>query len=95
MIYSISEDVPAAWDHIIDTFITAVEYDVEFNNGIPIDNLSISVRHGLLFITYSGGDKITDAFAFFAKEMSGSICTECALPATRVVFKSPKCDDCD
>jgi len=37
MIYSISEEVPLSWNHIISTFITMVEYDIEFNRGIPID----------------------------------------------------------
>ena len=94
MIFSVSEDVPAAWDHIISAFATAVEYDVEFNNGVPIDNVQCSVRHGLLAITYSGGDRITDAFAMFAKEMSAATCSDCSLPSTRRVFESPKCDDC-
>lgn len=91
---SVSEEVPAAWDHIISAFITMAEYDVEFNNGTPIDNVMCSVRHGRLYIAYSGGDRITDAFALFAKEMSGAICSECSLPSTRLVFGSPKCDDC-
>lgn len=94
MIYSVSEDVPTAWDHIISAFVTMAEYDVEFNSGISIDNMECSVRHGLLAITYSGGSKITDAFAMFAKEMSGGICSECALPSTRFIFESPKCDNC-
>ena len=94
MIYSVSEEVPSAWDHIVSTFITSVEYDVEFNNGVPIEDLEFGVRHGLLAITYSGGSKVTDAFAMFAKEMSASICTECSFPATRRLFESPKCDDC-
>lgn len=95
MIYSISEEVPAAWDHIISAFIIAVEYDIEFNNGVPIDNLEFMIRHGYLFVNYSGGNKITDAFAFFAREMSAGVCTGCALPSTRSVFGLPKCDDCD
>lgn len=94
MLYSISEEVPQAWDHIISAFVTMAEYHAEFNNGVPIDNLECTVRHGLLAITYSGGDRITDAFALFAKEMSAGICSECALPSTRRVFESPKCDDC-
>ena len=94
MIFSVSEDVPAAWDHIISAFATVVEYDVQFNNGVPIDNVQCSVRHGLLAITYSGGDRLTDAFSMFAKEMSAAICSDCSLPATRRVFESPKCDDC-
>lgn len=94
MQYSVSEEVPAAWDHIISAFITMVEHDIEFNSGVPIENMKCSVRHGLLSISYSGGDRITDAFAMFAKEMSGAICSECSLPSTRLVFESPKCDDC-
>lgn len=94
MNYSVSEEVPAAWDHIISAFITMAEYDVEFNSGVSIDNVNCSVRHGILAITYSGGSKITDAFAMFAKEMSAGICSECALPSTRRIFESPKCDNC-
>lgn len=95
MIYLIHEDVPSAWDHIVAAFITMAEYDVEFNNGIPIDNLEFSLKRGHLAVTYSGGSKITDAFAMFAKEMSAGICADCALPSTRAVFGLPKCDDCD
>jgi hypothetical protein len=94
MIYSISEEVPLSWNHIISTFITMVEYDIEFNRGIPIDDLKFDLKRGLLSVNYSGGSKITDAFAMFAREMSGSICSECGLPSTRAIFGSPKCDDC-
>lgn len=90
----VSEEVPAAWDHIISTFTTMVEYDVEFNNGIPIDEVEFRVKRGLLAITYLGGSKITDAFSIFAKEMSAATCSECSLPSTRRLFDSPKCDDC-
>lgn len=95
MNYYVSDEVPAAWDHIISAFITMAEYDVEFNNGIPIEELEFRVKRGHLAVTYKGGSKITDAFAMFAKEMSAGICTECALPSTRLVFGSPKCDNCD
>jgi hypothetical protein len=94
MTYYVSEEVPLAWNHIISAFITAVEYDIEFLNGVPIENLEFRVKRGHLAITYSGGSKTTDAFAMFAKEMSAGICTECALPSTRAVFGSPKCDNC-
>jgi hypothetical protein len=94
MNYSVSEEVPLAWDHIISAFITMVQYDVEFNKGIPIENLEFRVKRGMLAITYSGGSRITDAFAMFAKKMSGAICSDCALPSTRSVFGSPKCDNC-
>lgn len=94
MIYSVSEEVPQAWDHIIAAFIAVAEYDVEFNKGIPIEDLQFTVKRGHLAVTYKGGSKITDAFAMFAKEMSAGICSECSLPSTRLVFGSPKCDDC-
>jgi len=94
MNYSVSEEVPPAWDHIISAFIATVTHDVEFNKGVPIDDLAFSVRHGLLYIAYGGGDRITDAFAAFAKEMSGNTCSECSLPSTIRLFGSPKCDDC-
>jgi hypothetical protein len=94
MNYSVSEDFPQAWDHILSAFVTTVTHDVEFNKGVPIDDVEFSVRHGLLAITYSGGDRITDAFAAFAKQMSYQTCSGCGIPATRVIFESPKCDDC-
>lgn len=95
MIYSIHEDVPDSWLHIVDTFFTVATYNAEFNSGTPIDNVEVLTRNGKLHITYSGGDRVTDAFAFFAKEMSTQICLSCSLPATRNVFGSPKCDDCE
>jgi hypothetical protein len=91
---SVSEEVPAAWDHIISAFVTAVDHDVEFNKGEPISNVQCFVRHELLAITYSGGSRITDAFAMFAKEMSALTCSECSRPSTIRLFGSPKCDDC-
>lgn len=94
MNYYISDEVPTSWDHIVSAFITMVEYDIEFNNGIPIENLEFRVKRGTLAITYGGGSRITDAFAMFAKEMSAGICTECALPSTLSLFGSPKCDNC-
>lgn len=94
MQYYISEEVPSSWDHIISAFITMVEHDVEFNQGVSIENLEFRVKRGLLATTYSGGSKITDAFAAFAKEMSAATCSECSLPSTRRIFGSPKCDDC-
>lgn len=94
MNYFVCEEVPSAWDHIIDTFITMVEYDIEFNNGVPVENLEFRIRRGKLAITYGGGNRTTDAFSMFAREMSAAICTECALPSTRSIFESPKCDDC-
>jgi hypothetical protein len=94
MIYYVSEEVPLSWNHIISAFLTMVEYDIEFLNGIPVENLEFRLKRGHLAITYSGGSKTTDAFAMFAKEMSAGICTNCALPSTRAVFGSPKCDNC-
>lgn len=95
MQYSISEDVPESWFNIIDTFCTVVEYDVEFNKGVPIDNVRFDLHRGLLRVIYEGGNKLTDAFALFAREMSGGICNNCGLPSTRIVFGSPKCESCD
>jgi hypothetical protein len=94
MNYSVSDEVPQAWDHIVSAFVTTVTHDIEFNGGVPIDDIHFSVRHGLLYIAYYGGDRITDAFAAFAKQMSYQTCSGCGIPATRIVFESPKCDDC-
>lgn len=95
MIYSTSDDVPEVWDSIIQSFVTVVEHDIEFNKGVPINNLQFAVKRGLLFITYEGGSKITDAFAAFAREISSTICYSCGSVADRIVFGSPKCEDCD
>ena len=94
MNYSISDEVTSSWDSIISSFITVVEHDIEFNNGIPIEEVTFEVRRGLLFISYSGGSKITDAFSIFAREMSSTICFDCNAQATRSVFTYPKCDNC-
>lgn len=94
MNYLVSDELPTAWDHIVVSFTNSVAKDIEYNNGVSLDNIEIGVRHGLLSITYSGGDRITDAFAAFAKEMSANTCSGCGLPSTRSIFKSPKCDDC-
>lgn len=94
MTYYVSEEVPIAWNHIITSFITCVEYDVEHFNGTPIEEVEFRVRRGLLAITYSGGDRVTDGYAFLAKQISAATCSECSLPSTRTVFGSPKCDNC-
>ncbi len=94
MTYSISDDVPEHWNSIIDTFITAVEYSTAFNRMPEVENLEFSVNRGLLAVRYSGGDEVTDGFALFAREMSGTICGECGDPSTRKVFGSPRCSVC-
>jgi hypothetical protein len=95
MQFSIHEDVPEAWTHIIDAFCTVAQYHEDFNGGVPVDDLNAFIKNQKLHLTYSGGDKIIDAFAFFAQEMAANICDTCALPSTRKVFGWPKCDDCE
>lgn len=94
MQYSISEDVPTSWDPIIESFLTMSEHSIEFQNSPEIYDINISVRHGLLYINYKGGDIRIDSFAHFAKELSAKFCTECGAVSTRTIFESPKCDDC-
>jgi len=94
MIYSISEEVPSSWNSIIETFLTMSEYSIEFHQSPDVYDVNVFVRNGLLFIDYKGGDYRIDCYALFAKEMSSKICIECGDPATRRIFKSPKCDNC-
>lgn len=94
MNYSVGDEVPEYWDFIISSFITVVEYSIEFNNMPPVNDLKFGVKRGLLFITYSGGDKVTDGFALLAKELSSTICTSCGSHAVWYIFGSPKCDGC-
>lgn len=91
----ISEEVPRGWESIIDSFLTMAEWEVEFNKGEPIENVSFNVHKGLLAINYQGGNRITDAYARFAREHSTKVCYDCGSPSTRVVFQYPKCDECD
>lgn len=93
--YYISDEVPEAWNHIIDTFMTMVQWNCEFNNGPEIENVAFTMKRGLLHITYAGGDSSTDLMAHFSREMSSNVCAECGVPATRHVFGSPRCDECD
>ena len=94
MIYSVSEEVPTSWDHIIETFLTMSEYSIEFHQTPDVYDVNILTRNGLLYIDYKGGDHRIDSYAFFAKEMSSKVCTDCGSVATRKIFKSPKCDNC-
>lgn len=94
MIYSVSEEVPDNWNPIIETFLTMCEYSIEFHQSPDVYDVNIFTRNGLLFIDYKGGDHRIDSYAFFAKEMSSKICSECGDFATHRVFKSPKCDNC-
>ena len=94
MIYSVEDDVPAAWDNIITSFITCTEYVIEHNRVPEVYNIKISVKRGLLDINFCGGDKLVDGFAIFAREMSSTICSSCGAPSTRIVFGFPKCDEC-
>lgn len=94
MNYSVEDEVPEGWNHIIDAFLTVVDHDARLNNGVPIYDITFRVRHNTLSVAYSGGDRITDHYALFAQVMSTKTCTGCGLPSTRKVFESPKCDDC-
>lgn len=95
MNYLITDEVPEYWEPLLDSFITMVQWEEEFNQGPKVDCLDASVHKGLLRLIYEGGDATTDALARFAREHSGKICFSCGAPATRVVFQYPKCDECD
>lgn len=95
MNYLISDEIPSGWESIIDSFVTMAEWEVEFNKGRPIKDLTARVHKGLLQINYGGGSEITDAHARFAREHSSKVCYSCGSLSTRVVFQYPKCDECD
>lgn len=94
MNYVIKDEVPEVWDFIIDAFIEQVQLDQEFNDMAPVWDLVAEVRHGLLTLTYKGGDRSTDSYARFCTSMSSKVCSGCGSNATRTIFESPKCDDC-
>lgn len=88
------DDVPESWLSIVEAFNYRVVHDI-VNNGMPdVYNVVFSVRYGLLQVTYQGGNAITDAYAAFARSMSGKYCKECGALATRDTFGEPKCNDC-
>lgn len=89
-----TDDIPEAWNPIINAFISATEYAVEFNNVPQVDNMDFIVHRGLLKPLFDGGNSMIDAFAIFAREMSSHICAECGDPATRIQFSSPRCNNC-
>lgn len=95
MIYSVSEEVPTAWNDIIETFLTMAEYSIEFHKSPEVYEVEFLVRRGLLYVNFKGGDHRIDSYALFAKEMSAKICAECGLSATRRVFLSPRCEECN
>lgn len=94
MHYLIKDDVPESWDFIIDAFRERVIHDIKLNRMPLVQDLEFGTRHGLLHVNYGGGDKVTDAYAALATTMSEKICSGCGALASRVVFESPKCEDC-
>ena len=95
MNYLITDEVPEYWESLLDSFITMVQWEEEFNNGPPVDCVEARVHRGLLHLIYEGGDHITDALARFAREHSSKVCFSCGAPASRFVFQYPKCENCD
>lgn len=92
--YVIEDDVPEYWDIVIEAFIGSVQFHTDLMNGVPIDNLRFYKNRGVLKIEYTGGDKIIDAFAFFAAKTSELICSACGSKATRRSFLDPRCEEC-
>jgi hypothetical protein len=95
MNYYISDEVPEHWNGIIDSFITMAAWENEFNGSEAVDEVEFRVHKGLLQVAYFGGNYAVDAHSRFAREMSAKICFTCGVPATRVVFQYPKCENCD
>jgi hypothetical protein len=95
MNYYIEHEVPEHWNGIIESFVAMAQWEAEFNKGVPIDCVEFRVKRGILKITYEGGNHITDAYARFASNMSGTVCYSCGVPSTRTVFNYRKCEDCD
>lgn len=98
MNYSIDDSVPEEWDFILETFIDRINYDINVNGMPEVYDIRFSIRHGMLDVSYKGGNKSTDAYALFARSVSERICGSCG--ATRdkdasVLLKSLlKCENC-
>lgn len=95
MNYLIDDDVPRAWDHIIQSFVAAVDYNVQFNKMVPIYDVEFKLIRGKLKVLYHGGDKVTDGMAHLVRIISSTVCFDCGVPSTRKAFGIPKCQICD
>lgn len=93
MIYSIHEDVPESWEHIIMAFITSVEYGMEFNRMPEVYNLEFQLRNNHLFIHYCGGNHVTDGMAILAQNLSVDTCATCGARAFAHI-PLPICSEC-
>lgn len=92
MNYSVTENVHESWLPLVDAFLACIKIDLS-NNGVPISDLVFDERRNRLHIQYSGGSKLTDAYALMAAELSTKICVNCNRLATATVFGFPVCDD--
>lgn len=77
MKYSIENDVPNTWDFIIDEFLNIIKFDQQFNEMNYIDDIHFENKKGSLNITYTGGNRITDAYTRLARNLSERICGTC------------------
>lgn len=73
-----SEGFPTSWEYITESFLDLIDKEVSMP---PVYDINFLVRNGQLFISYRGGNKSTDAYALFARELSKKICGNCG--ATR------------
>lgn len=94
MDYRVDDSVSEHWDFIISSFVTSILAYTEFHKMPEVYDLEFNSKRGLLDIRYKGGDKITDALAYMARNTSGSICDGCGALATGFHFGRPKCGDC-
>ena len=93
MNYLVRDEVPEAWEHIIEAFITSVEYGMEFNRMPDVYNVEFNLRNNHLFISYCGGNHVTDGMAILAQNLSASTCATCgARSFTNIPL--PICSEC-
>lgn len=92
--YAVSEEVPNGWNHIISSFIQSADHSQKFGHTPEIYEVEFLQKHANLVINYKGGSEVTDAFALFARTLASKTCTDCGLPSSRLLFGTPKCDNC-
>lgn len=94
MKFSVDEDVPLAWNHLIETFLDlATELQEEYNEP-EIWDIKFFVKRGLLCIDFKGGSKVTDFCAHTLTKASGRMCSECSKATNSQVFGLALCDQC-
>lgn len=73
------DKVGEGWHPIMDTFADLVLWDTTYNSMPPVEITGVEEKGKSLRIYFVGGNKQTDAYATFARNLSLRICEDCGI----------------